>query len=176
MKSANIDVATLIRASLTDQLAVQDMIVLAEVLLLPQDDLKLATVLTSPLGDLSDESLMALAAGRGQESYITVKDGAVDVSFMTVSGASYAPAIAAAKEERVKAMREESHLLLYVALTRAKDWLVIADGSRAKKAMRPMTVRSLRRGICAITNARGRFRARLGGADPHSRNSAAAEN
>lgn len=269
LKSANIDVATLIRASVTDQLAVQDMIALAEVLLLPQDDLKLATVLTSPLGDLSDESLMSLAAGRGarplivtlqarhderpewalawemisglqarldfaapydiladalgryggrvrflkrlgveardalddlmtmalrydaghapsmqgfiawlqesdgavkrdaeaessavrimtvhaskglqsrlvilpdtapqgggQESYIIAKDGEADVPFMTVSGASHAPALAAAKAERVKAVREESHRLLYVALTRAKDWLVICGWEPGKK-------------------------------------------
>lgn len=268
LKSANIDVATLIRANLTDQLAVQDMMALAEVLLLPQDDLKLATVLTSPLGNISDPSLMALAASRegrplwvalqarhaerpewasawemlaglqarldfatpfdiladalgryggrarflkrlgveardalddlmsmaleyeakhapsmqgflswlqesngtvkrdaeaesdavrimtvhaskglqsrliilpdtapqnaGQENFIAVPDDSADVPIMTVSGAGHAPSISAALEARVEAMREESHRLLYVALTRAQDWLVICGWESGK--------------------------------------------
>ncbi|MFT9409546.1 double-strand break repair helicase AddA [Acetobacter fabarum] len=64
LKGHNIPVATLVRTGLADQLAVQDLMALCAALLLPQDDLTLACVLTSPLGGLSDDSLMALAVGR----------------------------------------------------------------------------------------------------------------
>ncbi|AQS87474.1 DNA helicase II [Neoasaia chiangmaiensis NBRC 101099] len=65
LKGQGVEVATLVRVELTNQLAVQDLVALCEALLLPQDDLTLAAVLTSPLGDLSDNSLMALAMDRG---------------------------------------------------------------------------------------------------------------
>ena len=45
---------------LTEQPAVQDLMALADALLLPQDDLTFACLLTSPLGGLSDDSLMEL--------------------------------------------------------------------------------------------------------------------
>ena len=64
LKTENVPVATLVRTGLADQLAVQDLMALCGALLLPQDDLTLACVLTSPLGGLSDDSLMALATGR----------------------------------------------------------------------------------------------------------------
>jgi ATP-dependent helicase/nuclease subunit A len=57
-------VAGLDRLVLTEQPAVQDLMALADSLLLPQDDLALACLLTSPLGGLSDDSLMDLAIGR----------------------------------------------------------------------------------------------------------------
>ncbi|MFT9330903.1 MAG: double-strand break repair helicase AddA [Acetobacter persici] len=66
LKTENVPVATLVRTGLADQLAVQDLMALCGALLLPQDDLTLACVLTSPLGGVSDESLMALATGRGR--------------------------------------------------------------------------------------------------------------
>ena len=40
---------------LTDQPAVADLLALCDALLLPQDDLSLACVLTSPLGGISDD-------------------------------------------------------------------------------------------------------------------------
>ncbi|MDI2090970.1 double-strand break repair helicase AddA [Commensalibacter oyaizuii] len=64
LKSKNIPLANLVRTQLLDQLAVQDLLILCEILLLPQDDLALACVLKSPLGGLDDESLMQLAAPR----------------------------------------------------------------------------------------------------------------
>ncbi|ASC05718.1 double-strand break repair helicase AddA [Acetobacter pasteurianus] len=64
LKGHNIPVVTLVRTGLAEHLAVQDMLSLCAALLLPQDDLTLACVLTSPLGGVSDNSLMALAAGR----------------------------------------------------------------------------------------------------------------
>jgi ATP-dependent helicase/nuclease subunit A len=64
LKARNIPVAGLDRLVLTEQPAVQDLLALCDTLLLPQDDLALACVLTSPLGGLTDDSLMALAAER----------------------------------------------------------------------------------------------------------------
>lgn len=64
LKTENVPVATLVRTGLADQLAVQDLMALCAALLLPQDDLTLACVLTSPLGGVSDASLMDLATQR----------------------------------------------------------------------------------------------------------------
>ncbi|MFT9382235.1 UvrD-helicase domain-containing protein, partial [Gluconobacter sp.] len=66
LKSRNVPVATLVRVGLTQQVAVRDLMTLCAALLLPQDDLTLAAVLTSPLGGLSDDSLMALATKDGR--------------------------------------------------------------------------------------------------------------
>jgi ATP-dependent helicase/nuclease subunit A len=65
LKAAGVAVAGLDRLELTAQAAVQDLMALADSLLLPEDDLAFACWLTSPLGDLSDDSLMALATERG---------------------------------------------------------------------------------------------------------------
>ena len=64
LKQRNVAVAGLDRMVLTEQPAVQDLLSLADTLLLPEDDLSLACVLTSPLGFLTDDSLMRLAVGR----------------------------------------------------------------------------------------------------------------
>ncbi|HTN11847.1 MAG TPA: double-strand break repair helicase AddA, partial [Acetobacteraceae bacterium] len=64
LKGRGVAVAGLDRLVLTEQPAVADLLALCDVLLLPEDDLALGCVLTSPLGGVSDDSLMALAAGR----------------------------------------------------------------------------------------------------------------
>ncbi len=64
LKKRGVNVAGLDRMKLTDQLAVQDLMSLCAALLLPQDNLALAEMLTSPLGGLTDDSLLDLAAGR----------------------------------------------------------------------------------------------------------------
>ncbi len=64
LKARKVPVAGLDRLVLTDQPAVADLLALCDVLVLPEDDLQLACVLTSPLGGLSDDSLMDLAVGR----------------------------------------------------------------------------------------------------------------
>ena len=64
LKGLGVAVAGLDRLYLTDQPAVQDLLALCDTLLLPEDDLSLACVLTSPLGELNDDDLMALAIGR----------------------------------------------------------------------------------------------------------------
>ncbi|QDH16662.1 double-strand break repair helicase AddA [Swingsia samuiensis] len=65
MKTRDVPVATLVRVGLTEQVAVRDLMTLCSALLLPQDDLALASVLTSPLGGLTDQSLMDLATRDG---------------------------------------------------------------------------------------------------------------
>ena len=64
LKRCGVPVAGLDRLVLTEQPAVQDLMALADALLLPQDDLAFACFLTSPLGNLSDDSLGQLAIGR----------------------------------------------------------------------------------------------------------------
>jgi ATP-dependent helicase/nuclease subunit A len=64
LKKLGVPVAGLDRMKLTEQPAVRDLLALCGALLLPQDSLTLAEMLVSPLGGLSDESLMHLAAGR----------------------------------------------------------------------------------------------------------------
>ena len=64
LKALGVAVAGLDRLYLDQQPAVQDLLALCDTLLLPQDDLSLACVLTSPLAELDDDDLMALAIGR----------------------------------------------------------------------------------------------------------------
>src|SRR5262249_7576364 len=60
-----VEVAGADRLMLTEHIAVMDLMALADALLLPEDDLALATALRSPLFGLSDEELFALAWDRG---------------------------------------------------------------------------------------------------------------
>ncbi|MGC2087624.1 MAG: double-strand break repair helicase AddA [Bradyrhizobium sp.] len=64
LKHAGIPVAGADRLKLTEHIAIIDLMNLADALLLPQDDLALATVLKSPLFGLNDDDLFALAWGR----------------------------------------------------------------------------------------------------------------
>ncbi len=63
-KAADIPIAGMDRMVLPEQQAVSDLLALCDALLLPSDDLAFGQFLVSPLGGLSDESLMALALGR----------------------------------------------------------------------------------------------------------------
>ncbi|MGB1025732.1 MAG: UvrD-helicase domain-containing protein, partial [Rhodospirillaceae bacterium] len=64
LKALDVPVAGVDRMVLGEQLAVQDLIALAQAALLPEDDLTLATVLKGPLFDLSEQRLYDLAQGR----------------------------------------------------------------------------------------------------------------
>jgi len=66
LKSRKVEVAGADRMVLADQMAVMDLVALGNFLLLPDDDLTLATVLKGPLVGLSEEQLFALAHGRGE--------------------------------------------------------------------------------------------------------------
>src|SRR5690625_2030310 len=64
LKQRDIPVAGADRMVLTEQLAVMDLMALGGVLLLPEDDLTLATLLKGPLVGLSEEQLFELEIGR----------------------------------------------------------------------------------------------------------------
>jgi len=68
LKQRNIPVAGADRLILTEQLAVQDLVALGRFLLLPEDDLTLATVLKGPLFGIDEETLFDLAYDRGRET------------------------------------------------------------------------------------------------------------
>jgi len=61
LKNQNLEVAGADRLMLTEHIAVMDLMVLGDALLLPDDDLALATALRSPLFGFSDEDLFAIA-------------------------------------------------------------------------------------------------------------------
>jgi ATP-dependent helicase/nuclease subunit A len=64
LKNAGIPVAGADRLVLTEHIAVMDLMVLADALLLPDDDLALATALKSPLFGFDDAQLFEIAYGR----------------------------------------------------------------------------------------------------------------
>jgi ATP-dependent helicase/nuclease subunit A len=78
LKTRRVPVAGLDRMVLTEQPAVADLLALCDTLLLPSDDLSLAAVLTSPLGNLTDASLMDLALGRTPRLWETLRARALE--------------------------------------------------------------------------------------------------
>jgi ATP-dependent helicase/nuclease subunit A len=72
LKARGIPVAGLDRMVLTAQTGVADLLALCDALLLPDDDRAFAHFLASPLGGLSDDSLMRLALGRERSLVATL--------------------------------------------------------------------------------------------------------
>lgn len=68
LKEYDVPVAGSDRMTVTDQLAVRDLLALAAFTLLPEDDLTLATVLRGPFVAMEEEALFALARPRGARS------------------------------------------------------------------------------------------------------------
>ncbi|MGE5477850.1 MAG: double-strand break repair helicase AddA [Bacteroidales bacterium] len=66
LKALEVPVAGADRMVLTEQMAVMDLMALANFLILPEDDLQLATVLKGPLVGLSEDELFRLAWNRGE--------------------------------------------------------------------------------------------------------------
>jgi ATP-dependent helicase/nuclease subunit A len=64
LKRADVEVAGVDRLDLAQELAIQDLLALARFVLLPQDDLNLASLLKSPLVGLDEEALFTLAWNR----------------------------------------------------------------------------------------------------------------
>ena len=73
LKKENIPVAGADRLVLTEHIAVMDLMVLADSVLLPQDDLALATALKSPLFGLDDDALFKLAWDRKGSLYAALR-------------------------------------------------------------------------------------------------------
>jgi len=76
LKELGVPVAGADRMMLTAQLAVEDLIALGNFLLLPEDELTLATVLKSPLFDWDDDLLYALARPRTGNLWSALRDRA----------------------------------------------------------------------------------------------------
>ena len=72
LKRNDIPVAGVDRMVLSEQLAVRDLISLGEFLLLPEDELNLATVLKGPMIGFSEDDLFDLAYDRGDENLWSV--------------------------------------------------------------------------------------------------------
>ncbi|MBT7756080.1 MAG: double-strand break repair helicase AddA, partial [Rhodospirillaceae bacterium] len=68
LKTRGIPVAGVDRMVLTDEIAIMDLVALGHFLLLPSDDLTLATVLKGPLIGFDEDQLFALAHGRDDRS------------------------------------------------------------------------------------------------------------
>jgi ATP-dependent helicase/nuclease subunit A len=82
LKKESIEVAGADRLTLTEHIAVMDLIALADALLLPSDDLALGCVLKSPLFGLTEEQLFALACGRKETLRAALGERAADLEFM----------------------------------------------------------------------------------------------
>ena len=78
LKRLGVPVAGADRMLLTDQLAVQDLVALADFLLMPEDDLALAVVLKSPLFGFNDDDLFMIAHQRKGSLWRTLRDKAGD--------------------------------------------------------------------------------------------------
>ncbi|MEA2741201.1 MAG: ATP-dependent helicase/nuclease subunit, partial [Acetobacteraceae bacterium] len=76
LKTRDVPVAGLDRMVLTDQPAVQDLMALADALLLPSDDLTFGCLLTSPLGGLTDDELAEIAIDRPGSLWDALRDRA----------------------------------------------------------------------------------------------------
>jgi ATP-dependent helicase/nuclease subunit A len=76
LKHEGVAVAGADRLILTEHIAVMDLMALADALLLPQDDLALATVLRSPLFGFSDDELFTIAWKRDASLRSTLKQKA----------------------------------------------------------------------------------------------------
>lgn len=68
LKRRGVPVAGIDRLVLGDNLAIKDLLALTQSVLLPEDDLSLAAALKSPIFNLSEDELFALAHGRGTSS------------------------------------------------------------------------------------------------------------
>ena len=73
LKKERIPVAGADRLVLTEHIAVMDLMVLADAILLPEDDLALATVLKSPLFGLNDDELFKIAWKRENSLYAALR-------------------------------------------------------------------------------------------------------
>src|SRR6185437_1424867 len=78
LKREGIAVAGADRLVLTEHIAVMDLLVLGDALLLPDDDLALATVLKSPLFGFDEEQLFKLAYDRKASLRATLRQKAAD--------------------------------------------------------------------------------------------------
>ncbi len=120
LKRLGVPVAGADRMKLTDQLAVQDLIALADFLLMPEDDLALAVTLKSPLFGFDDDDLFTLAYRRPGSLWSALKDKAKDD-----------PRFVAAREQLSHLLRRADFLPPYEFFSE----LLGADGQRLRRSM-----------------------------------------
>ncbi len=111
LKRENIPVAGADRLTLTTHIAVMDLMVLADAMLLPEDDLALATVLKSPLFGFDDDALFKLAWNRNGSLYAALR--------------TREPKLAERFEAMREAARNDSPFAFYA-------WLLGAEQGRRK--------------------------------------------
>ncbi|MEQ9690198.1 MAG: double-strand break repair helicase AddA [Bauldia litoralis] len=78
LKTRNIPIAGADRMTLTEHIAVMDLMAIGRVVLLPEDDLSLAAVLKSPLIGLDDDQLFRIAHERGKKTLWSALGAAAD--------------------------------------------------------------------------------------------------
>jgi ATP-dependent helicase/nuclease subunit A len=120
LKRLNVPVAGADRMKLTDQLAVQDLIALADFLLMPEDDLALAVTLKSPLFGFDDDDLFTLAYRRSGSLWSALKDKTKDD-----------PRFAEARDQLSQLLRRADFLPPYEFFSE----LLGAGGQRLRKSM-----------------------------------------
>jgi ATP-dependent helicase/nuclease subunit A len=120
LKRLNVPVAGADRMKLMDQLAVQDLVALADLLLMPEDDLTLAVVLKSPLFGFDDDALFTLAHKRPSSLWSALKAKAKDE-----------PRFAEAAERLTQWLSRADFLPPYEFFSE----LLGADGQHLRKAM-----------------------------------------
>ena len=98
LKNEHVEVAGADRLVLTEHIAVMDLMALADALLLPHDDLALASVLRSPLFGFSDQDLFDVAAERGRKTLRTALAERRGVKFSEASSRLEALAAAARRQ------------------------------------------------------------------------------
>jgi ATP-dependent helicase/nuclease subunit A len=112
LKQEHVEVAGADRLVLTEHIAVMDLMVLADALLLPEDDLALATVLRSPLFGFEDKDLYDVAWNRGALS--------LRAALARKSGGNFAAA-AARLDVLALAARRETPFAFYANILGASD-------------------------------------------------------
>ena len=131
LKNAGIPVAGADRLVLTEHIAVMDLMVLADALLLPQDDLALATALKSPLFGFDDDDIFALAYERGKDSLRTA------LTRKSVGNKKFEQALARLNALSMRA-RNESPFAFYARLLgaeRGRERFIARLGHEASDAL-----------------------------------------
>jgi ATP-dependent helicase/nuclease subunit A len=85
LRSLDIPTAGADRIPVSTHIAVLDLLALADVMLLPEDDLQLAACLKSPLFGLREEELLHVAAGRDRKSLWRALHDATDEPFLAIA-------------------------------------------------------------------------------------------
>jgi ATP-dependent helicase/nuclease subunit A len=120
LKRLGVPVAGADRMLLTEQLAVQDLVALADVLLMPEDDLSLAVLLKSPLFGFDDDDLFKLAHKREGSLWSSLRDKAGDDARFAEAAATLSHWLSRAD---------------YLPPYEFYSELLEADGQRLRKAM-----------------------------------------